>query len=146
MEVPTRILFEERYLCSMRPKALVIEFSDLPPKEWSRNSRVHWSALHRAQQQVNDEVIALLIEQGWCEGGLPEPLQTAQVTITFYVPDKRNRDADNLITRCKPILDALVTAGVIEDDSIAVIGVPEYRVEYRKNQPGTRIEVRDGKV
>ena len=36
------------------------------------------------------------------------------VSIGAYLPDQRRRDLDNLL---KPTLDALVAAGVIEDDS-----------------------------
>lgn len=36
-----------------------------------------------------------------------------QITIYLYPPDRRTRDIDNV---CKPLLDALVQAGVMFDD------------------------------
>lgn len=102
-------------------------YPDLPPKEFSRNSRVHWSTIHRVQDQVADDIYLLLRESGWTPG---TPLDSAVVSIEFVVPDKRVRDADNLITSSKPIMDALVTHGVIKDDSLAVIGIPEYSYRY----------------
>lgn len=38
------------------------------------------------------------------------------VEMTFRRPDRRARDLDNL---CKPVLDAIVKAGVIEDDHLS---------------------------
>ena len=116
-----------------------IELPYLPPKEFSRNSRAHWTALHRVKNMVYDDVLITLMESGFKKG---KPLEQATVTFTFYIPDRRNRDADNLITACKPILDGLVRAGVIEDDNLVTIGVPTYQFEYRLRNPGTLIEVR----
>ena len=36
-----------------------------------------------------------------------------QITVYLYPPDRRVRDIDNI---CKPLLDALVQAGVMTDD------------------------------
>ena len=119
--------------------SISIELPYLPPKEFSRNSRVHWTALHRVKDQVYDDVLITLMESGFKKG---KPLEQATVTFTFYIPDRRNRDADNLITACKPILDGLVRAGVIEDDNLVTIGVPTYLFEYCLRNPGTLIEVR----
>ena len=64
----------------------------LPPPEFSRNSRCHWSTLHRVQDSVADDVMALLLESGWRPG---RPWKAARVTLTFFLPDKRVRDGDN---------------------------------------------------
>ena len=116
-----------------------IELPYLPPKEFSRNSRVHWTALHRVKDQVYDDILITLLESGFKKD--VQPLDTATVTFTFYIPDKRNRDADNLITSAKPMLDGLVRAGVIADDNLVTIGVPVYKWEMRPRKPGTRIVV-----
>ena len=116
-----------------------IELPYLPPKEFSRNSRVHWTALHRVKDQVYDDILITLLESGFKKD--VQPLDTATVTFTFYIPDKRNRDADNLITSAKPMLDGLVRAGVIADDNLMAIGVPVYKWESRPRKPGTLITV-----
>ena len=116
-----------------------IELPYLPPKEFSRNSRVHSTALHRVKDQVYDDILITLLESGFKKD--VQPLDTATVTFTFYIPDKRNRDADNLITSAKPMLDGLVRAGVIADDNLVTIGVPVYQWEMRPRKPGTRIVV-----
>ena len=40
----------------------------------------------------------------------------AYVTLDVYPPDRRRRDADNLVATLKPIIDGMRDAGVIDDD------------------------------
>lgn len=54
-----------------------------------------------------------------CRPKPPNPLKAAVVRITYHFPDKRRRDPDNYSG--KMILDGLVRAGIIEDDSFTVI-------------------------
>ena len=115
-----------------------IDIPYLPPKEFSRNSRVHWSVLHRVQDSIADDIHALLLESGWQQG---DPWERAVVTIDFVLPDRRTRDADNLITSLKPIMDAL-TGRVYVDDSIKCIGIPKYHYSYSpKKEARTIIEI-----
>ena len=93
---------------------------------------------------------ALLMEAGWMPG---QTREKASIKITLLLPDKRDRDWDNLVTRCKPVLDALVNAGRVKEggkvvatgflagDSLRTIGIPEIVPEYRKGRPGTLITV-----
>ena len=136
----------------MASPAVHIELPYLPPAEFSRNARCHWAVLHRAQERVNDDVYALLVEAGWTPG---QTWEKASIKITLLLPDERDRDWDNLVTRCKPVLDALVNAGRIKDggkmvapgflagDSLRAIGIPEIVPQYRKGRPGTLITVRE---
>lgn len=48
------------------------------------------------------------------------------VSVAFGLPDRRTRDLDNLIASAKPLLDGLVDAGILADDSIGVIQKMEY--------------------
>jgi len=41
----------------------------------------------------------------------------------------------------KPYFDALITAGVLSDDSLDVIGWPEYRSSLSPKEPYTLIQV-----
>ncbi len=90
-----------------------ITIPSLPPKEFSPNWRGHWSARGRAGRQAHDDVIALVKEQGW--NG--QPLTGVTISVSWGVKDKRRRDTDNFAARTKPYIDALVMAGVLEDDS-----------------------------
>ena len=93
--------------------SFTITVPSLPPEEFSPNWRGHWSARGRAGSQAHDDVIALVKEQGW-DG---HPLTGVTISVSWGVKDKRRRDTDNFAARTKPYIDALVIAGVLEDDS-----------------------------
>ena len=54
-----------------------------------------------------------------CNPKPPKPLKRAVVRITYHFPDKRRRDPDNYSG--KMLLDGLVRAGIISDDSFLCI-------------------------
>jgi len=58
-----------------------------------------------------------------------------RVTVEFYPPDRRRRDIDNLF---KCLLDSLVAAGCIEDDSL----VEELHAKKGEPVPGGLLFVR----
>ena len=66
--------------------------------------------------------------------------EKAVVTLTYYFPDKRRRDSDNYAG--KLILDGLVRAGIIEDDSFDNVQLV-LRGGYDKENPRTEIEVEE---
>lgn len=57
--------------------------------------------------------------------------------VTFYVPDKRKRDLDNLCAMLKPAWDGMVDAGLLVGDDSAVFRVGSVSVEVGK----PRVEV-----
>ncbi len=83
-----------------------------PPKELSPNARVHWRTLARAKREYKADCKIM----AYITGTFPSarPPVTAQVT---FVCDARRRDADNHMAMLKPLWDALVEMGVLEDDS-----------------------------
>ena len=84
----------------------------VPPACLSPNARTHYMAKARATKAVrrNAGLIARSI-------GIAPPLESAAVRLTFRFPDRRKRDRDNLVARCKAIFDGLQDAGVVRDDS-----------------------------
>lgn len=50
-----------------------------------------------------------------------EPVDRAHVELHWRIPDKRRRDADNLLALLKPCLDALVKERVLKDDSFRYV-------------------------
>ncbi len=70
------------------------------------------------------------------------PLKKAKLTLTRY--SSRESDFDGLVGSFKPITDALISCGVIEDDKPSVIGRPEYVWEKVKPKEGKiRIQVEE---
>jgi Holliday junction resolvase RusA-like endonuclease len=106
---------------------------DLPP------SINDWQNLHpmekaRRKKQVEHDVYYASYNQR-----PPEPYEHAKVRITIYFAINRRRDERNYDV--KWLLDGLVTAKIIKDDNIKVIGRPEIVLEYDKDNPRCEIEV-----
>ncbi len=111
----------------------------LPPKELSPNAGKKWNVhkINRITQKAQSDTIAYVREQ------MPRgvPLEQATVTMTFVVPDRRDRDKDNFIAAAKPYLDGLVKAGVIMDDNWKRINTIYPDLVYQKGVSMTIIEV-----
>ena len=118
--------------------SICFTYPRLPPREFSRNSREHWSVLNRVKDQVVSDIAGLLLETGWKPG---IPWTKGHVTVEFVLPDRKRRDHDNLVTSMKPLYDALVTNGVLKDDDLDCIGVPIYTWRYEKGVSATEITV-----
>lgn len=69
-----------------------------------------------------------------------KPLSKAKVTITYFFPTKTRRDPDNYSG--KMIMDGLVAAGVIKDDSFGCVELV-LKGGYDKEKPRTEIIVEE---
>lgn len=92
---------------------------------WRSPSRGRLAGRHlisESGRQFRTDAIAAV-----CEQGRPvQPLSCrVRVEVAAYPPDRRRRDLDNLL---KPLLDSLVHADVIRDDSL----IDDLRI-YRKH-------------
>lgn len=82
--------------------------------DWARppltaNQRMHWrkkAAITKDVRTAARLAAHRIPDLGRCE-----------VTLTWFVKDRRRRDADNLISTLKPLCDGLVDAGVVQDDT-----------------------------
>jgi hypothetical protein len=88
----------------------------LPPSELMPNKlrTIHWGLRAKITTVALNEaylIIKSTLPTGWT------PLKSSALTYEFTVKDKRRRDLDNLVCACKVYLDALVSTGVIVDDS-----------------------------
>lgn len=94
---------------------------------------------HRfAYQQKNKRWDMLII--GMVRNKLPlKPLTKARVTIVRH--SWRWLDYDGLVGSMKPIVDALVDAGVMEDDSYTVTGPWHVTQEFRPKKSGPLLTV-----
>ena len=82
-----------------------------PPKELSPNARVHWAKKAKAAKAYKLACFALAKNAGmmadW-DGDI-------HLWITFYPPDRRSRDDDNLVASLKNGRDGLALAMGIDD-------------------------------
>lgn len=69
-----------------------------------------------------------------------EPIEKAEVRITYYFKDRRRRDPDNYSG--KMILDPLVKEGIIVDDSFNHIEL-RLSASIDKENPRTEIEIKE---
>lgn len=81
--------------------------------------RVHWSVVSKAKKQWHRWVWGLAQH-----AGVPacQPGERRAVRVVMYRPGPRS-DVDNAARRLKVVLDALVRAGLIEDDRPACVTV-----------------------
>jgi len=102
-----------------------------PPRALSPNSRAHWRQV--ARMKANYKEHCGWIIRGEYHDTVPQvrPPVAAQVT---FVCDARRRDSDNHMAMLKPMWDALVEMGVLEDDSRDVLRIldPKWEIGEKK--------------
>lgn len=70
-----------------------------------------------------------------------EPIRTARVEISYYFPTGHRHDPDNYAG--KMILDGLVEAGILEDDSFNHIELTVRKAGVDKRRPRTVIKIEE---
>lgn len=80
-----------------------------PPRDLHPNARVHWTRRHRATKFARDAARWLSHNLG------PVEAEALNVTITFYEPDKRRRDADGLLSNVKAYVDGVADSLGVDD-------------------------------
>lgn len=110
-----------------------------PDKRLSPNSRTHWRQLSEVKTKARWDAAILTLEAMNGQArvfreGLPEEGQIG-LKVTFYPPDARHRDDDNMIGSFKAARDGIADALDINDR--------RFRPEYRFGDPQKpgRIEV-----
>lgn len=77
---------------------------------------------------------------GLVRGRLPEkPLEKARIRIVRH--SFRTLDYDGLVGSMKPVVDALVTCGVLQNDTWNVTGQWDVTQEFRPKNAGPLLEV-----
>lgn len=69
----------------------------------------------------------------------PAPLTKANITLIRHSP--RMLDFDGCVGSLKPVVDALVTVGVLSDDSWSVVGRWNVDQKYRPKSQGPLLEI-----
>ncbi|GAI73692.1 unnamed protein product, partial [marine sediment metagenome] len=95
-----------------------IEVSQLPPGSSSPNWRGHWGGKYKDSRVYHGAVFYCCVDarnRGYREG-VSFPFAKARLDLTFVFAQHRRRDRDNIISRAKPGIDAIVAAGLLSDD------------------------------
>jgi len=82
-----------------------------PPKELSPNRSLHWTKKAKYKKMYREACWVLTLESQVkinASGKIP-------ITVTFYPPDKRHRDADNMVASIKAGLDGLADGLKVND-------------------------------
>ena len=120
---------------NMRKETKTIKFTlyDLPPSinEWQN---MHHMKKTRLKNSVEHDVFYAAYNQR-----PKKPFKKATVKITIFFATNRRRDERNY--DCKWLIDGLVTAKLIKDDNIDIIGRPIVEIKIDKKNPRVEIEV-----
>ena len=112
----------------------IVIHGETPSKKNSRvNTRSGRSFPNRRFMEWHDCAVAQVRSQG--AKPVPRGGRVA-VSMTFWHGDMRRRDSDN---QCSSVMDLLVDAGVLPDDSWAV--VPEKHIYDRHEAGKARVEI-----
>lgn len=107
---------------------------DQLPKSLNVTLRKHWRA-QRSEGKCWDDMVALQ-----CCNKLPDqPLQRVKIRIVRHF--WQMMDYDGLVGSMKPVVDALVTAGVMIDDNWGVTGQWDVSQSKRAKKDGPLLEV-----
>ncbi len=84
-----------------------------PAKALSPNARVHWAVLAKAKKAYRTRCRVIGSQAGL--GAVPVGDRPVAVHLTFFAPDRRARDWDNLVASMKAGLDGLADAMGVDD-------------------------------
>lgn len=124
------------------PASITIEVPMLPPQEFNPNWRGHWADRYRAGK-VYQEATYYSAVDARNKAIMIEPFPKAELELICIFPERRGRDADNLLAKFKPGLDALVMAGLLIDDDAKHLTIGAISILVSKTQaPATIIQLR----
>ncbi len=98
---------------------------DFPPADLfpNRSKGKHWAVMHKSKTTYRESSYWATKQQagGWKHGG-----GDLHLTLTFHMPDKRHRDADNCLAAAKAGLDGMADALGVNDRHFQPITI--YRI------------------
>lgn len=107
---------------------------DVLPKSLNSKLITHWRTLHK-ENNTWDTIIACA-----CSGQLPkQPVNRATIEITRH--SYRMLDFDGLVGSMKPVVDSLVSCGVLKDDSWNVTGPWFIQQIFRPKKDGPLLDI-----
>jgi crossover junction endodeoxyribonuclease RusA len=100
-------------------------FLPWPDRRLSPNARVHWSSLARAKKQAKRDAYYTMLEAGI---GRIEA-ESISIKYSFFPPDRRARDADNMLSSCKAYQDGIAAAIGVDDSKFQITIAPRGPIE-----------------
>lgn len=107
---------------------------DTLPKSLNTKLRAHWRSQRREGKGWD-----ILVELHCSRKKPPEPLKRASITIVRH--SYRMLDYDGLVGSLKPVVDAFVSVGVLQDDAWNVLGRWNVDQKFRPKKEGPLLEV-----
>lgn len=105
------------------------------PRSLNKSLRTHYHQYNKLKKQWHD---IMIIESRF--KGLPNtPLTKAKLKIVRH--NFRMLDYDGLVGSLKPVVDGLIEAKVIKDDSWGVLGQWEVNQVFRSKKDGPLLEI-----
>lgn len=89
-----------------------VVFLPWPHKDLSPNATLHWAKKSKKKKEYRTTCWALTLE---AKLEAPQGDDRFGVEITFYPPDRRHRDADNMVAAIKSGLDGVADALKVND-------------------------------
>lgn len=107
--------------------------------EAEQKARTHWAVGAKLKKQYTEIV---MLE---CKRQKLQPVtQRAVLSITFYEQDKR-RDSDNVISGLKYILDGMIQAGVLKNDTRKHVELQINPIEVDRSNPRIEVVIEQGR-
>jgi hypothetical protein len=101
---------------------LEFELDSLPRMANASGKSRNWRAMHEERKRWKEAVARVAASRR-----PPTPLRRARLTLTRF--SSVCPDYDGLASGFKAVTDGLVLGGVLEDDSMKHIGIPDFRWE-----------------
>lgn len=108
-----------------------------PPLTSNDQRRAHWTKVRDAKATTETLVVIA------AKNAQVPRIDYADITITWYAPDAKRRDPDALSPFLKASLDALVHAGVLEDDNSKFVRQVAMRTTIDRERPRIEIELKE---
>jgi hypothetical protein len=104
------------------------------PKALNKSLRTHYHQLNKEKKRWHELIILLTLRN---RPASPLPKANLKITRHYY----RSLDYDGLVGSLKPVVDGLIHAQIIKDDSWGVLGAWEVDQQFRPKKHGPLLEI-----